>query len=200
MNFDQEDADEIRRLRSERHHFHQRKWLRHNAMVPKGFIRYHVLQALSEQPMSGSELMQAIEKRTGGHWKPSPGSIYPLLSFLQDNGYIKELPTENGLKRYELTQSGKDLLEEQTKIHDKFAREGGIFASPFFDRFFCNAPKEKTVQIRCSMKRLMVASLNMAKALRENYSEAELNEALKVLDEASAKIEEITGKLKEKTQ
>jgi DNA-binding PadR family transcriptional regulator len=199
MNEHDEDIDveEIRRLQSERHHFHQRKWLRHNAMVPKGFIRYHVLQALSEQPMSGSELMQAIEKQTGGNWKPSPGSIYPLLSFLQDNLYIKELPTENGLKRYELTQAGKDLLEEQTKIHDKFAREGGIFASPFFDRFFSDAPKEKTRQIRCSMKRLMVASLNFGRALRENYSEQDLDEALKVLDEAASKLEEINKKIGE---
>jgi DNA-binding PadR family transcriptional regulator len=196
MNFDNEDAEEIRRLRSERHHFHQRKWLRHNAMVPKGFIRYHVLQALSEQPMSGSELMDKIEKQTGGNWKPSPGSIYPLLSFLQDNAYIKELPTENGLKRYEITQAGKDLLEEQIKIRDKFAQEGGIFASPFFDRFFCNAPKEKTDQIRFSMKRLMVASMNVAKSLKESYSEKCLDEALKALDEASGKLENINIKLK----
>lgn len=196
MNFDQEDAEEIRRLRSERHRFHQRKWLRHNAMVPKGFIRYHVLQALSEQPMSGSELMQTIEKHTGGHWKPSPGSIYPLLSFLQDNGYIKELPTENGLKRYELTKAGKDLLEEQIKIREKFMQEGGPFASPFFDRFFSNTPKEKTNEIRGSMKRLMMAALKLGKSLKENYSEKDLNEALKVLDEASGKLEEINNKLK----
>ncbi len=196
MNFDQEDVEEIRRLRSERHHFHQRKWLRQNAMVPKGFIRYHVLQALSEKPMSGSELMEQIEKHTGGNWKPSPGSIYPLLSWLQDNSYIKELPTENGLKRYEITQSGKELLEEQIKIREKFMQEGGPFASPFFDRFFSNAPKEKTGQIRASMKRLMVSTLKLAKSLKENYSEKDLDEALKVLDEASGKLEEINNKIK----
>lgn len=184
----------------DRHHFHQRKWLRHNAMVPKGFIRYHVLQALSEQPMSGSELMDQIEKQTGGHWKPSPGSIYPLLSWLQDNAYIKELPIENGLKRYELTQTGRELLEEQIKIREKFMQEGGPFANPFFDRFFSNTPKEKTKQIRASMKRLMISSMNIAKSLRENYSEETLDEALKVLDEASAKLEEINNKRKEQTK
>ena len=72
MDFDEQNAEEIRHLRNERHHFHQRKWLRHNAMVPKGFIRYHVLQALSEQPMSGSELMQTIEKQTGGTLETKP--------------------------------------------------------------------------------------------------------------------------------
>ena len=198
MNERDEEFDEIRRLRAERHHFHQRKWLRQNAMVPKGFIRYHVLQALSEQPMSGSELMLQIEKHTGGNWKPSPGSIYPLLSYLQDNAYIKELPIENSLKRYEITQTGRDLLQEQIKMREKFMQEGGPFASPFFDRFFGNAPKEKTSQIRASMKRLMISALKVGKALRENYSEKDLDEALKVLDEASTKLEEIQRKIGDK--
>ena len=90
-------------IKNRRHHRETRRWLRHTAMVPKGFIRYHVLECLSQKPMSGSELMEDIERHTGGCWKPSPGSIYPLLSWLQDNGHIKELPVENGLKRYELT-------------------------------------------------------------------------------------------------
>ncbi len=165
-------------------------------MVPKGFIRYHVLEALNEKPMSGSELMDQIEKNTGGHWKPSPGSIYPLLSWLQDNGYIKELPTENGLKRYELTQSGKDLLEEQTKARRKFREESGFFAEPFFDRFFMKIPPEKATQIRCSLKHLATSTFKLAHTLRDNYSEQAVDEALKTIDEASAKLEEIHSKLK----
>ncbi len=98
--------------------------------------------------MSGSELMEEIQKHTGGTWKPSPGSIYPLLAWLQDNAYIKELPTENGFKRYELTQSGKELLEEQTKISEKFSARRRFSGNPFFDRFFGNIPEEKTNQIR----------------------------------------------------
>ena len=62
-----------------------------------------------------------------------------------------------------------------------------FLASPFFDRFFGNIPEEKTNQIRNSMRRLFVSSIKLGKALRENYSEKELDEALKVLDEASAK-------------
>jgi DNA-binding PadR family transcriptional regulator len=183
-------------IREEKHMmFHRRNWLRHNAMVPKGFLRYHVLEALNEKAMSGSELMDEIQKSTGGSWKPSPGSIYPLLAWLQDNAYIKELPTENGFKRYELTQSGKDLLEEQTKIREKF-RDVGFMTNPFFDRFFSNLPQEKTVQIRASMKRLLVSSIKLGKTLRENYSEKDLDEALKVLDDTSKKLEEMNDKLK----
>lgn len=74
--------------------------MKHTAMVPKGFIRYQVLESLGENPMSGSEIIDEIESKTNGRWKPSPGSIYPLLAWLQDNGHVKELPVEqSGMKR-----------------------------------------------------------------------------------------------------
>jgi DNA-binding PadR family transcriptional regulator len=197
MDMDKEEKRKIKdEMREERHMmFHRRNWLRHNAMVPKGFLRYHVLEALNQQPMSGSELMDQIYKRTGGTWKPSPGSIYPLLAWLQDNSYVKEIPTENGLKRYELTQSGKELLEEQTKIREKFSENAGFMASPFFNRMFSNIPDEKTSKIRASMKRLMISSFKLAKTLRENYSEKDLDEALKALDETSTKLQAINERL-----
>jgi DNA-binding PadR family transcriptional regulator len=196
-----EEKDELNKLkhqmRQEKHMmFHKRNWLRHNAMVPKGFLRYHVLEALSEKAMSGSELIEEIQKHTGGNWKPSPGSIYPLLAWLQDNAYVKELPTENGFKRYELTKSGKDLLEEQTKIREKFRADAGFMTNPFFDRFFSNIPQEKTNQIHASMRRLLVSTIKLGKTLREKYSEKDLDEALKILDEASVKLEEMNNKLK----
>ncbi len=197
-NEEKENLKEFReQLRAQKHiMFHRRNWLRHNAMVPKGFLRHHVLQALNEKPMSGSELMEEIGKNTGSHWKPSPGSIYPMLAWLQDNQYIKELPTENGLKRYELTQNGKELLEEETKVREKFREDAGFMTFPFFDRNQSNIPKEKAMEVRLTMKRLLHTSLSIGKTLRENYSENDLNEALKILNEASEKLEAINKKLK----
>jgi DNA-binding PadR family transcriptional regulator len=175
---------------------HKKNWMRHTAMVPKGFIRYHVLEALSEKPMSGSELMDKIEKHAGGFWKPSPGSIYPLLSWLQDNSYIKELPSENGLKRYELTESGKSLLEEQKKIRKKFREEVGFLPAPFFDSLLMKIPQEKTIEIRNSMRRLAISFFQLGSMLQEKFSEQALNEALAAIDETSGKLEEINKKLK----
>jgi DNA-binding PadR family transcriptional regulator len=193
-----EEKKEMRdNLRAERHLLrHKRNWMRHTAMVPKGFIRYHVLEALSQKPMSGSELMDEIEKHTGGFWKPSPGSIYPLLAWLQDNDYIKELPSENGLKRYELTPSGKSLLDEQEKIRKKFREEVGFLPAPFFDSFLMKIPPEKTVEIRNSVRRLAIAFFKLGSALHEELSEQTLNEALSAVDEASRKLEELYQKLK----
>jgi DNA-binding PadR family transcriptional regulator len=176
--------------------FPHKNWMRHTAMVPKGFIRYHVLEALNEKAMSGSELMQEIEKCTGGFWKPSPGSIYPLLSLLQDNNYIRELPPENGLKRYELTQTGKDLLEEQKKIMKKFREEAGFMPGQFFDNFFMKIPTEKTAEIRDSMKRLALALFQLGNDFRDEYSEQALGEALQVVNETSEKLEGISQKFK----
>jgi DNA-binding PadR family transcriptional regulator len=170
--------------------------MRHTAMVPKGFIRYQVLEALSQKPMSGSEIIDEIEKHTSGFWKPSPGSIYPLLAWLQDNGCIKELPTENGLKRYELTENGKSLLEEQKKIREKFREEVGFLPAPFFDSFLMRIPPEKTVEIRNSIRRLAIAFFHLGSTLQEKFSEQSLNEALSAVDEASRKLEEINKKLK----
>jgi len=183
-------------VKSRRHRIEAKRWLRHTAMVPKGFIRYHVLEGLNQKPMSGSELMEDIERHTGGCWKPSPGSIYPLLSWLQDNGHIKELPVENGLKRYELTESGKALLEEQKKIRKKFREEGSFLPAPFFDSFLMKIPPEKTTEIHKSLKQLTITFFQLGSALQEDFSEEALNEALSVVDEASRKFEEIHKKLK----
>jgi DNA-binding PadR family transcriptional regulator len=180
---------------------HKRNWMRHTAMVPKGFIRYHVLEALNEKTMSGSEIMEQIQKQTGSLWKPSPGSIYPLLAWLQDNGYIKELPSENGLKRYELTQDGKGLLEEQKRIRNKFREETGFMPGQFFfDSILTRIPHEKAGEIRNSMKHFAVAIFKLGNTLNEKYSEQALSEALHVVDETSKKLEEISQRLKgEKT-
>jgi len=184
------------------HHKHgpfgHRNWMRHTAMVPKGFIRHQVLEALNEKPMSGSEIMEQIQKQTGSFWKPSPGSIYPLLAWLQDNKYVNELPSENGLKRYELTQSGKELLTEQEKIRQKVRDEVGFMPGQFFDHFMTKIPPEKMHEIRDSMKNLAKAMFKMGNSLGENYSEQCLNEALQVIEETSKKLEDINQKLKAK--
>jgi DNA-binding PadR family transcriptional regulator len=175
---------------------HRRHWMKHTAMVPKGFIRYHVLESLAEKPMAGSEIMDEIERRTNGCWKPSPGSIYPLLAWLQDSGYVKELPTDqSGLKRYELTDSGRALLEEQRKIRAKFRKEARFFAPPSLGALWFRIPSEKTVQLRGSVHKLMMSFFELGSNLEEKFSEQALEEASKVLNDAAEKLEKINKRL-----
>jgi len=174
--------------------------MKHMAMVPKGFLRYQVLKLLNEKPMSGSEIISEIEKQTSGYWKPSPGSIYPLLAWLQDKGYVKEVAEqEAGIKRYMLTEQGKTFLEEHVKTREEMRKRfrhfgpGPGFMGPMWFEFF----PEKTHELLSAAKDLAIAVWNLRDQLRREYSEKAAEEARKALEEAAKKIEEITKKLME---
>lgn len=189
---------------------HKEHWMRHTAMVAKGFIRYQVLESLGRKPMSGSEIMNEIESKTKGRWKPSPGSIYPLLAWLQDNGHIKELSsTQSGMKRYELTEKGRVLLGEQKKIideqrkrmrdygrnHMRFGRER-FFGPPFLGTLLSGLPEEKLVEAKKTMRNLVKAFFKLGRSLDEHPSEEAFDEALKLLNSTAEKLVEINEKLK----
>lgn len=88
--------------------------------IPKGILRHVVIPLLNQRPMSGSELMEEIEEYT--EWKPSPGSIYPLLAQLQEENIIEPHTSEDpNLKRFNLTERGKKLLEDIMQ-HDEHFR------------------------------------------------------------------------------
>ena len=170
------------------------------AMVPKGFLRYQVLKLLNEKPMSGSEIISEIEKQTSGYWKPSPGSIYPLLAWLQDKGYVKEVAEqEAGIKRYMLTEKGKAFLEEHVKTREELRERfkhfgpGPGFMGPMWFEFY----PEKAKELRRATKDLAIAVWNLRDGLRQEYSEKAAEEAKKALEEAAKKIEEIAKKLQE---
>ena len=77
----------------------------------RGDIRTAVLVELAEEPMHGYQLIQAIEKRSGGTWKPSPGSVYPTLQLLVDEG-LATATQEGERKVYALTDAGKEAAAE----------------------------------------------------------------------------------------
>ena len=74
-------------------------------------MRIAVLALLSEEPMHGYQLMSEISERSGGAWQPSPGSVYPLLQQLTDEGLVK--PSEDGDRKiFTLTDTGRNAAEE----------------------------------------------------------------------------------------
>jgi DNA-binding PadR family transcriptional regulator len=119
-----------------------------------------------------------------------------LLNWLLEKGYVKELPIENGLKRYELTANGKALLEDQKTTRRKFREQGGFAPGAFFDNFITKIPTEKTAEIREAMKRLAISFFHLGMTLQEKSSAEAISESLKVVNEAAAKLEEINSKLK----
>ncbi|MFC0508550.1 PadR family transcriptional regulator [Micromonospora costi] len=72
-------------------------------------VRGAVLALLTERPMHGYEMIQEIDSRTGGAWRPSPGSIYPTLQLLEDEGVITAAAdSDGGRKRFTLTDQGQE--------------------------------------------------------------------------------------------
>ncbi|HEX5857555.1 MAG TPA: PadR family transcriptional regulator [Microbacterium sp.] len=76
----------------------------------KGDVRSAVLALLAEKPMHGYQIIQEIDDRSGGSWKPSPGSVYPTLQLLADEGLIKA-EESNGRKTYSLTEEGRAVAD-----------------------------------------------------------------------------------------
>lgn len=87
----------------------------------RGDVRAAILLLLSEQPMHGYDLIQQISDRSDGLWKPSPGSIYPALSQLEDEGLVV-FDRRDGRKYATLTTEGETYVSEQKEaIGDPFA-------------------------------------------------------------------------------
>ena len=110
-----------------------KKWIQHTAKVPKGFLRLRVLHKLKDSPMSGAELTAAIEEEMGGRWKPKPGSMYPLLKSLLQDGLTQEVPVEDGrTRKYELTPAGLKFLETQVDQSGELLEKVSLgFPPPF---------------------------------------------------------------------
>ncbi len=75
--------------------------------VKRGDVRAAALALLAEEPRNGYQIIQEIGERSGGVWRPSPGSVYPALQQLEDEGLIQAETPEGGRRRYALTSEGQ---------------------------------------------------------------------------------------------
>jgi DNA-binding PadR family transcriptional regulator len=172
-----------------------RQWLRHTASVPKGLLRFYVFKLLKERPMSGSEIMEEVEKQTGGQWKPSPGSVYPLLTWLRENGYAEELPREvTGIKRYMLTEKGARFFGEHASFEDKLQKKMESMGPLFFLRVGLHA--DGLQELQEPIKRFFESMFGLRAALKENLTEQTSKEVEEFLNDASEKIEELSKRIK----
>ena len=87
--------------------------------IPRGFSRRYILDLLTEQPMTGKEIIDKAVIQSQGRWRPSPGLIYPMLGRLLNEGLISEL--ENG--RYKITQKGLNITADLQSINNMFEKQ-----------------------------------------------------------------------------
>lgn len=76
----------------------------------RGDVRFAVLRLLSEQPMHGYQIITELTERSGGVWRPSPGSVYPTLQQLEDEGLVTASEQE-GRRTFSLTEAGRAEVE-----------------------------------------------------------------------------------------
>ena len=79
--------------------------------MPRGAIRTAILVALREEPAHGYEVMRRLEEMSGGLWRPSPGSVYPHLQMLEDEGLVQSSEVD-GSRTYTLTDAGRAEAEK----------------------------------------------------------------------------------------
>lgn len=134
----------------------------------RGDVRMALLLVLAEEPSNGYQLMQAIEERSGGRWRPSPGSVYPALAQLEDERLVRAIERDD-MRLFELTDAGRKHLEERSE-----------YAPPWEDQ---DEPAPVS-DLRAQIKQIHVAAVQVAHA----GDEAQVARAGETLAEARRKL------------
>jgi DNA-binding PadR family transcriptional regulator len=134
----------------------------------RGMVRVALLMLLAEEPRNGYQLMQAIEERSGGRWRPSPGAVYPSLAQLEDEGLIRATDRE-GTKVFEITDAGQEHLEHRGEQTPPWVTDDD---------------SEAFADLRSQMKQTHIAAMQVAHAGHED----QIARAADALSEARRKI------------
>jgi DNA-binding PadR family transcriptional regulator len=148
----------------------------------RGIVRYLVLDAIGRQPRHGYEIIQTIEERSSGTYRPSAGVIYPTLQMLEELGHAR-IEEREARKVYAITAEGKrELAEHADEVEDFYqnAEEGSW--EDFAD------------ELRDLTRRVgrMFRSIGRS-ARRGRLTPSTMKKLRVVLDEAIGKIEAILG-------
>jgi DNA-binding PadR family transcriptional regulator len=92
-------------------------FMRARRMLAQGDLRLIALALIAEQPRHGYEIIKVLEDKTAGWYSPSPGIVYPTLTFLEETGYVTA-QAEGAKKLYSITPEGRAHLEENRDFVD----------------------------------------------------------------------------------
>jgi len=129
-----------------------------------------LLQA--DGPANGYQLMQGLEQRSDGHWRPSPGSVYPALSQLEDEGLIRSVQREGETGRtFELTDAGREQLQERGEERPPWER-----------------PEEDDEHPRFALRNAIIGTGKAAWHVAQDGDGKQLEEATKILEDARRRL------------
>jgi DNA-binding PadR family transcriptional regulator len=146
--------------------------------VERGEVRYLVLSAIVDRPRHGYEIIQTIEERSRGQYRPSPGVIYPTLQMLEELGHVSVIEAE-GRKAYAITDAGRrDLEANEEAVRD------------FYDHFEDEPWEAYAEDFGELMKRVGRLLRAFKRGSRRGHMSPEVMTKIReALDEALAKIE-----------
>lgn len=129
-SFDNPSSDHPHHHREHHGRHHRHRGGRHGGrMLDYGELRLLLLASIAKQPSHGYELIKAIEEQFGGSYSPSPGVVYPTLSWLDDMGYANVEAEDGGRKRYRITPEGEAFLKANRAAIDELGARAGEAAS-----------------------------------------------------------------------
>ena len=144
-------------------------------------LRLILLKLIAEQPRHGYDLIKAIEERSGGHYSPSPGVIYPALSMLADEALVAEQDSDDQRRKFAVTPAGEAVLAEEAEQLERIMGR--------FDAMAEHAERGRSPSIQR-------ASMNLFTAVGQRMAEGSEDDELahriaEILDEAARRIERL---------
>lgn len=104
--------------------------------APKGLLRYYILHKIAQKPIHGYEIIQDIDSKTEGAWRPGAGSLYPILKKLVSEGLIKAEPepsAEATRRVYQITPKGVESLAHAKEMFANFQQRFGSIRRLFIE-------------------------------------------------------------------
>jgi len=104
--------------------------------APKGLLRYYILHKIAQKPIHGYEIIQDIDSKTEGAWRPGAGSLYPILKKLVSEGLIKAEPEPSGeatRRVYNITPKGVESLAHAKENFANFQQRFGSLRRLFIE-------------------------------------------------------------------
>ncbi|HEU5470334.1 MAG TPA: PadR family transcriptional regulator [Actinophytocola sp.] len=148
----------------------------------RGDVRTAILALLTDRPMHGYEMIQEITQRSGGIWRPSPGSVYPTLQLLADEGLVVSSEGSGSKRLFELTEEGRAATEAQD-------------ATPPWEQMALDVDPDD-VNLRNAIGQLMGAAAQVHHAA----SGAQKARAIAVINQARREIYAILGEIDEESE
>jgi DNA-binding PadR family transcriptional regulator len=149
-------------------------WFRIGRMLAQGDLKLLALALIAEQPRHGYELIKLIEEKTSGFYSPSPGVVYPTLTFLEEAGYVTA-ESEGAKKRYTITEEGRAYLEENRDVADMVLERLAAIGEKLARRR--RWASERDEEQRDELPKLVDAALDNLRAAAAKRLEGENGEA-----------------------